>query len=399
MSSQARAPRFSSSRNGETITISHTEYVQDIVGSSLFTAYSLPINPGDTSVFPWLSGMVSNWEKYRFKHLSYSYRPTCSSTTNGSLAFGVDFDETDTDPITKPTLLGFQGVTSGPAWQPKRTANVTHGNDPNLWRYIRFNTATLANEDPRVNDTGKIIVGTSGFNTTGDVGELWVTYTVELSVPQLYSSAEQRCIIVNNSPSPSLPFGGSTTTQGSLRIDLGSDKYTLIFRDAGSYLLRFLMSGTGLAADTIPVIGVGTGTALIPTSVLGTYIDSTGTHGQVMHEVLVTETEIGGSFEAWVDYDFSPITATLASLVCFISRLPINNGSPSLPTKRVAVDKSQRRECKDDSHINGPPGGPKILRTPSLVTQTNSLVVAPEDHSDLSPGDGWVRAPKGKSLG
>jgi len=45
--------------------VSHREYIQDITGSIGFTGIADYINPGNASLFPWLSQIAVNFEQWR----------------------------------------------------------------------------------------------------------------------------------------------------------------------------------------------------------------------------------------------------------------------------------------------------------------------------------------------
>lgn len=45
--------------------VSHREYIQDLIGSQVFTGIADYINPGNAALFPWLSSLAQNFEQWR----------------------------------------------------------------------------------------------------------------------------------------------------------------------------------------------------------------------------------------------------------------------------------------------------------------------------------------------
>jgi len=61
------------------MTVTDDEYIGEIhCGNNdpLFRIDTiLPVNPGEAAIFPWLSRIAANYQKYRFTHLEFYYKP------------------------------------------------------------------------------------------------------------------------------------------------------------------------------------------------------------------------------------------------------------------------------------------------------------------------------------
>jgi len=73
--------------------------ITDLAASSsagvFATILDMPINPGNSRMFPRLSALSDVYEEYCFKYLRFIYRPTCNVNTAGSIGFYIDYDPVD----------------------------------------------------------------------------------------------------------------------------------------------------------------------------------------------------------------------------------------------------------------------------------------------------------------
>jgi hypothetical protein len=161
--------------------VRHKEFIADISGSVSFSVASLRINPANSVMFPWLSRIAPNFERYQFKQLVFSLKTQTSTSTVGSIMMAIDYDPTDPLPVSKTALLQYEGAIRGAAWDNiDAYADVTQLEKECYT--AEFVAATLA--DSRLNDVGQLIVATAGQADTALLSELWVEYDIELIVPQ-----------------------------------------------------------------------------------------------------------------------------------------------------------------------------------------------------------------------
>jgi hypothetical protein len=168
-------------------TITHREFVGDVDGSVLFGSSQYALNPGNSVVFPWLSSIALNYESYVFKQLHFHYETSVSTTTAGTVMMAVDYDASDAAPASKQILMGYAQAQRSAPWQ-ECAFNCRSGDLHKFAaeRYVRG--LTIPTGDVKTYDVGNLFLATQG-NATGDmIGELYVSYTVELRTPQIHNS-------------------------------------------------------------------------------------------------------------------------------------------------------------------------------------------------------------------
>ena len=98
-------------RTDQTIVVRHREFIGVISGATAFQIrYELPLNPGLSSTFPWLSQIAANYQEYRFKGIVFHYIPTSGMVTGANPALGSVMMQTvyranDEEPTSKYELL------------------------------------------------------------------------------------------------------------------------------------------------------------------------------------------------------------------------------------------------------------------------------------------------------
>lgn len=207
-------PKFS--RHGRGTTIVHTEFLGDISGSSAFTNRVYKVNPGDAQTFPWLSQIADSFDKYKFRRLMFSYRTSSTdySTTStlGMVVMAAQYnvldpqfnnklvmENYDTAISTKISQSCIYGVECKNSTQAagqlyiRATPNPS-SSDQRLYDLCNFNLATVANPNTQV------------------IGELWVSYEVELYNPNItYSQYGTSSIVyhgVSVTGTATNPFNG-----------------------------------------------------------------------------------------------------------------------------------------------------------------------------------------------
>lgn len=244
-------PSVSQRSNGNTLVVKHREFLRDIIGTAAFASVSVPVNPGLTNSFPWLSKIARNFESYRFRKLHFEYDTMVSTDTDGVAMLVMDYDAADAAPGSKLEAMSYLGSERGPLWAP----TLFKANQASLnklpQRYVRF-SSLASNLDIKTYDAGVFYLCTVGSSTTGTIGELYVDYEVELSTPQ-YSIAAvevpQTVTFFNVNPSTSTPnFLGASGEVNNVGSDFvfGATTHSadqsrgtspMTFRQIGRYLL------------------------------------------------------------------------------------------------------------------------------------------------------------------
>lgn len=163
------------------------EYITNIYSSENFETGSWPVNPGISTIFPWLSKVAKSWEKYKFHKLHFQYRPLVTeyaTNASGRIMLLADYDAADAPPPSKQAMLDSQPVAEcRPAYGAVVRFDPKTMNDELEWRYIRRSLFIPQGTDQRMYDVGQVHVGTDDSPSVGKCGELWVSYDVEFEVP------------------------------------------------------------------------------------------------------------------------------------------------------------------------------------------------------------------------
>jgi hypothetical protein len=181
------APRITNS--GKSRRIVHRELVQSVLGSVAFTATKLPLNPGSSTTFPWLSSQADGWEQYRFNKLAFEYFTRTSTATLGSVILAPDYDASDRAPPTEAAVTSYMDCVEDAPWKDiKCQLNTTSMFPMGPRKYVR--TAEVPGSK-KVYDAGNLWLCTVEEVGTDAIGKLWVEYDVELFIPQTVNSAGQ----------------------------------------------------------------------------------------------------------------------------------------------------------------------------------------------------------------
>jgi len=292
-------------KNGGSVPIMHAdrhctpiqrrEYIGDILSTTdPFKLYTLPLNPGILTTFPWGSQIARNYELYRVKGMAFEFR-TLSSDYALSVGLGyiclATLYNSATDPVTafqnKRMMENHEYATSG-----KPSVDIIHGVEcsrkylPQNELYVRSG-ALGVNQDIRFCDLGTFCYAVGGQSLSGQVlGELWCTYDIELYEPiatslgdigDLY--AHYTCTLTT----PTSPFRGATKVIDNIGMDFpisGTEYNSINFKLPNSTGMSFMVQ--------MNIIGAAGGTV---TSVNRTFINA----NQILNQVGMTSSQfIGG---------------------------------------------------------------------------------------------------------
>jgi len=208
LNTTSRAPMMlnsTSSNSTGDVVLSHTEFCQNVVainplnsGSNftLFENRSFEIQPGLTTMFPWLSQIAGNFTLYEFQGLIVEYRPTSGdSSITGTNALGkvilsTNYDSSEASFASTVEAENYDYSISG---RPSDT--LRHGIETSErqlatnMHYIRTGATT---RDKLFTDIGRLQVMTEGIpvppGSSAIIGELWVHYRIKLSRANLHAS-------------------------------------------------------------------------------------------------------------------------------------------------------------------------------------------------------------------
>jgi len=214
-------PVFNATPSGEmgAITISHREFVADVyapTSAGYFNNITYGLNPALPQTFPWLSQLAANYDEYTIKQLIFTFRSTitdfvASNGQVGTLIMATQYNANDTPFASKQDMMEYSGAVSA-----KCSQTVVAGVecDPAQLsgppgKYTRSGP-TPPGEDTKTYDLGTFNIATANTPTVFNnqaIGELWVSYTVELRKPKFFVSRAQSLLtdlFMAQGPSPSI---------------------------------------------------------------------------------------------------------------------------------------------------------------------------------------------------
>lgn len=190
-------PSFSSSGD-ETgaITICHREYVADVTGTSGFSPTGYQLNPSNQSLFPWLSQIAANYEEYEFNGLIASFRTTTADISSSTASIGTvimacDYNAGSPDFTTKIQMLNYDASVD-----VKVSCDLMFGFECDPTKnglggilYVGGSQGAVpTGQDVKTYNMGNFQVATNGCENTGQVGELWMSYSIVLRKPKLVTA-------------------------------------------------------------------------------------------------------------------------------------------------------------------------------------------------------------------
>lgn len=177
-----------------------SEYVADIfVGAdSGFYNTAYPINPGLTSLFPWLSQVAANYTQYELVQCILEYRPVVSSSSTsgqmGTVILCTNYNAGEPAFNEKSEMMTYQSSISG-----RVCDNIRAGVECDYTKigslrkhYVRAGPVP-SGQDVKTYDYGLFQIATTGINTSvfasgSQLGMLWIHYKVKCTNPRLYDS-------------------------------------------------------------------------------------------------------------------------------------------------------------------------------------------------------------------
>lgn len=215
--------------------VKHREFIRDIeipAAPLAFTNNLIEVNPGLRSVFPWLSSIAGNYQEYQFIGCVFEFRSLTSDSAAtlpmGSIIMASNYDVSDPVYPDKRHMENSQFCVSG-----KPSGGLIHPIecDPALSfspiKYVR-SAALDDGLDHKLFDHVNLQVATEGLpaGTTGNLGELWVSYEIALYKPNLgvapalrdhFFGATATVGVIDNAT----PFGATPTALNPRGGDFG----------------------------------------------------------------------------------------------------------------------------------------------------------------------------------
>lgn len=285
---------------GQSVVVRHKDYLGQILSSKAFTvqqAYTL--NPGQLNTFPWLCNIARRFQEYTFKGVVFHYVPTSGSISTtqalGSVMLQTTYRSTDTPPTSKTEMMNEYWSCETVPFEPlAHPIECDPKENPFNVQYVRSGDVA-AGETKLIYDLGTTYIATSGQSTDGTVlGDLYVTYEVELRKPVISSNVTSSALVAARGWSGTIltfnMFGGTlSSSSGGLPCSFNMNTITFPIGTYGTmYItLALLADGAGFSG------ALNTSAAPILTNCnLVSYINNPSTGLEVIGQSCATSTVV-----------------------------------------------------------------------------------------------------------
>jgi len=186
-------------KSGQSVVIRHKEFILTVKNQTNDYFSALQINPGNPAMFPWLSKMAMGFEQYRIKGMVFHYIPTSGAVSTsqalGWVALQTTYRSGTTRPGTKQEMLNeYNANESVPSQAFIHPVECNPSENPFTIKYCNNKplTSDANGVDALMYNHGDLFIGNGGQPVgTGDgtvaLGDLWVTYEIELLKPVVKS--------------------------------------------------------------------------------------------------------------------------------------------------------------------------------------------------------------------
>jgi len=180
-------------KSGRGMIVRHREYLTDITGSTTFSLYTFPLNPGLPTTFPWLSRVAQNYEEYVIRGMIFEFKSTSANALNstntalGTVVMATRYNCLLPSFASKIEMENYEFCT---ATKPSESAihpiECAVGESPLSVLYTRGSEISPSTgSDLRMYDMGNFQIATVGMQASAVIGELWVSYDIELLKPRI----------------------------------------------------------------------------------------------------------------------------------------------------------------------------------------------------------------------
>jgi len=258
-------PKFS---GGTRTTITHREYVGNLSGSDQLSVVQLRVNPSDEATFPWLSNIANSFEKWKMNSMKVEYIPNCASLTQGYMFMYPDYDVNRPGMISEKDYLNTYGAVDGSAWASHSLAIVPKKFSQTKDGVYLVRSPYKTYEDYLLYDPVNIYVGTQGTGDETSLGRLFITYSIDLMIPDPESkinvqSTRQEWNNMNliEWPASSGKYLPSPQTTSTITLVAGN----IALNPSTKYPTGFSLNDYFAGQVTLYIRGVGYDASLLPT--------------------------------------------------------------------------------------------------------------------------------------
>lgn len=168
------------------IRVQHSELFADITvpaTSTEFNATGYDINVAD-SMFPWLSDLATQYERYRIESLVFKFMSNVASSTAGRIYLGVDYDGADDAPSSGAAMSLLSSNVMANVWVPEVILHCDKAALRGLGLWLTTDSvAKDGHAESFASLAGRFFVATEGVPVNTVCGSVIVEYVVRLHLP------------------------------------------------------------------------------------------------------------------------------------------------------------------------------------------------------------------------
>lgn len=288
--------------------IRHKEFIMDVASSTNFQLLLAKgegaINPMNKALFPWLSNVASNYQQFKFHGLVFGYESRSgnsvgSTTTNlGTVLLATLYNSYSLPPRSKQEMEALEFTT---AIVPSQ--NMVHPIEcsPHEQVVEHYYTRMTPGADERFSVMGRLLLASVGQQLAGaNLGELWVSYDVELLKPKVAQPSVSTHILPSIATVDANHWLGLTPTVNNTDLPITIDAPGSIITFPSSYYgaveVSLIYTCSAPAAYAYPTVGLVGNVAYNPIFVNdSTAIVAENTTGQTQIVIFSLNINGGGS--------------------------------------------------------------------------------------------------------
>lgn len=176
---------------GDKFVVVHEEAFLSVESSTEFRASAVGLNPGNSTMFPWLSGLAQSFDKWKLESITLHFKTSCPTDTPGEVAFYWDYDINDQLPLTMLQACGMKGVVNGPGYT-HYSMPFSRSSESYKSYYVASPVDGVISGQEKLYYPGQLVFCTQGFPADADtnVGRLFVKYKIRLMDPDPLGSVQ-----------------------------------------------------------------------------------------------------------------------------------------------------------------------------------------------------------------
>lgn len=177
------------------VTIQGTEHIKVLgtgtndVPPTFKVLYSAVMNPAEPGLAPMLAATANQFQRFQTSALRFTYSPTASTATDGTLYFCVFPDPETPDPTSVQEMSATGNMQSYPAYGASVSWAVPAASIQQSYKIQTTAVPELVGAESTMNVSGKIVVAEVGVPINKTIGNLLWTYAYKLSLAKITQGA------------------------------------------------------------------------------------------------------------------------------------------------------------------------------------------------------------------